>query len=76
MKLELDFLNYATKSDMKNVKDVHTSEFATSLASLKLAVHKVDIDKLKTFPIGIKNPSDVVEKVVKIEKNREKIVKL
>ena len=48
-KLELDFPNYATKSDLKNATGVTTLQFAkkADLASLKSDVDELDIDKLK-----------------------------
>ena len=48
-KLELDFTNYATKSDLKNATGVTTLQFAkkADLASLKSDVDELDIDKLK-----------------------------
>ena len=41
--------NYATKSDLKNGTDVDASDLARNidLASLKLNVYKLDIDKLE-----------------------------
>ena len=48
--VKVDFCNYATKTDLKNVTDgdVDTSSLAlkTNLASLKTEVAKLDIDKL------------------------------
>ena len=48
-KLELDFPNYATKSDLKNATGVTTLQFAkkADLASLKSDFDELDIDKLK-----------------------------
>ena len=60
VKVELDLSNCATKSDLKNVAGVDTSDFATSnfakktdLAHLKYDVDKLDIDKLKNVPSGL-----------------------
>ena len=39
IKVELDLSNYATKTDLKNVKDLK------NLAGLKTEVDKLDIDK-------------------------------
>ena len=49
IKAQLDLSNYATKTDLKNVTHVDVSSFAskTNLASLKIEVDKLDIDKLK-----------------------------
>ena len=45
--VKLNFSNYATKTDLKNIAHVGTSNFAlkTNLASLKSEIHKSDIDK-------------------------------
>ena len=44
--------NYATKTDLKDVTGVDTSKFAknVNLASLKLNVNQLDVDKLKNVP--------------------------
>ena len=69
IKLNLDLVNYATKTDLKNITHVDVSSFAskTNLAALKTEVDKTDTDKLKTTPAdlaqltnGIEN--DVVKK--------------
>ena len=46
--VKVDFSNYATKADIKNISHVDTSSFAlkTNLANLKSEVDKLDIDKL------------------------------
>ena len=48
-KVELDLSKYATKTDLKNPKDVDTSKFPkrVDLANLKSNVDKLDNDKLK-----------------------------
>ena len=46
--VKVNFSNYATKTDLKNVTHVDTSSFAlkkTNLANLKTEVNKLDIDK-------------------------------
>ena len=69
IKLNLDLVNYATKTDLKNITHVDVSSFAskTNLAALKTEVDKTDTYKLKTTPAdlaqltnGIEN--DVVKK--------------
>ena len=57
VKVELDLSNYATKSDLKNVIGVDTSDFAkkTDLAKLKSDVDKLDIDTLKNVPTNLIN---------------------
>ena len=58
--------NYATKTDLKNVTHVDTSNFAlrTNLAGLKTKVGKLDIDKLVPVPIDLSKLSDVVKNYV------------
>ena len=48
IKVELDLSSCATKTDLKNVTHVEVSSFAlkTSVANLKTAVDKIDVDKL------------------------------
>ena len=66
VKVELDFCNYATKSDLKNEACVDTSDFAeekTNLANLKSNVDKLDIDKLKNVPSNLSNFKKKVDKL-------------
>ena len=50
--VKVDFSNYATKSDIKNISYVDTCfALKTNLASLKTEVDKWDIDKLVTVPV-------------------------
>ena len=53
--VKVDFSNYATKADIKNISHVDTSSFAlkTNLATLKTEVDKLDIDKLVPVPIDL-----------------------
>ena len=46
IKVKVDLSNYATKSDLKNVTQVHMSSFTlkANLASLKTEVDKLEID--------------------------------
>ena len=46
--LKVDISNYETKTDLKNLTHVDTSNFAlkTNLASLKTEVDNLDVDKL------------------------------
>ena len=57
--VELDFSNHATKSDLKNVSIVDTSQLPEKddLANLKL-----DIDKLEKVPSGLNNLKSKVDK--------------
>ena len=43
--MKVDLLDYATKTDLKNITHIDTSSFAlkTNLASLKTEVDKLDI---------------------------------
>ena len=63
VKIELDFSNYATKDDVKNITHVDVSSYATktNLAALKSEVDKIDTDKLKTVPADLAKLSNVVK---------------
>ena len=56
--------NYATKTDIKNVSHVDTSNFAlkTNLANLKNEVDKLDIEKLVLIPTDLGKLSNVDKK--------------
>ena len=66
IKVKLDLVNYATKTDLKNITHVDVSSFAskTNLAALKTEVDKLDTDKLKTTPVDLAKLSNVVENEV------------
>ena len=55
--------NYATKTDIKNISHIDTSNFTSksNLASLKTEVGKLDIDKLVPVPVDLSKISDVVK---------------
>ena len=61
--VKVDFSNYATKTDLKNVTHIDTSNFAlnANLANLKTEVDKLDIDKLAPVPVDLSKLSDVVK---------------
>ena len=61
--VKVDFLNYATKADIKNMLHVYTLSFAlkTNLASLKTEFDKLDIDKLVPVLVDLSKLSDVVK---------------
>ena len=63
VKVELDLTNYATKTDLKNITHVNVSSFAskTNLAALKTELDKIDVDKLKTAPVGLAKLINAVE---------------
>ena len=73
IKVELDLANYATKDDVKNIKHVDVSNFATNLAALKSEVDKIDIEKLKTAPADLAKLTNAVvnDLVKKINYNTE-----
>ena len=55
--------NYATKTDIKNISHVDTSNFTlkTNLASLKTEVNKLDIGKLVPISADLSKLSNVVK---------------
>ena len=61
--VKVDFSNYATKTDIKNISHVDTSSFAlkSNLASLKIEVDKLVIAKLLPVPADLRKLSDVVK---------------
>ena len=61
--IRVDFSNYATKTDIKNILNLHTSSFAlkSNLAILKTEVDNLDIDKLVSVPVDLNKLSDVVK---------------
>ena len=63
IKVKLELVNYATKTDLKNIHHADVSSFAskTNLASLKTEVDKIDFDKLKTVPADLAKLSNVVK---------------
>ena len=65
MIVELDLSNYATKANLKNATGVDTSKIAkkVDLASLKVNVDKLEIDKLKNVPTNVSNLKIKVDKL-------------
>ena len=61
--VKVDLSNYATKTDLKNVKHVDTSIFAlkTKLGNLKTEFDKLDIDKLAPVPVDMSKLSDLIK---------------
>ena len=59
--LTVDLLNYATKSDIKNISHFDSFVLKTNLANLKTEVDKLDIDKLIPVPVDLIKLSDVVK---------------
>ena len=69
--VKVDFSNYATNSDIKNISQVDTSSFAlkTNLASPKTEVNKLEIDKLVPVPADLsKKSSKKQSKVMLLKK--------
>ena len=60
---KVDLYNYATKTDLKNVTHVDTSDFPLKkkLANLKTEVDKLDIDKLVPVPVNLSKLSDLLK---------------
>ena len=63
IKVKLDLVNYATKTDLKNITHVDVSSFANkaNLAALKAEVDKIDADKLKTTPADLAKITNAIE---------------
>ena len=63
IKVKLDLVNYATKTDLKNITHVDVSSFAskTNLAALKTEVDKIDVDKLKTAPADLAKLTNAIK---------------
>ena len=55
--LKVELSNYATKAYIKNISHLDTSSFElkSNLASLKIEVDNLDIDKLVPIPIDLSN---------------------
>ena len=64
MKVELDFSNYATETNLKTGTGVDTSKFAKTvdLSNLKSRIDKIDIDKLKNVSTNLSNLKRKVDK--------------
>ena len=60
--VKVDLSNYATNADLKNAAGFDASKLAakSDLASLKLKVDKIDVDKLKAVPDDLSKLSIVV----------------
>ena len=66
VKIELDLSIDATNLELKEATGIDTSNFALKsyLASLKTEVDKIDVEKLKTVPVGLSKLSSVVKNEV------------
>ena len=72
---KVDLSNYATKTDLKTVTHVDTSNFALTknLTSLKTEVDKLDIDKLAPVPADLSKLSVAVKKKTVYDKLAAKV---
>ena len=63
IKVKIDLSNYVTKTDIKNISHVDTSNFAlkSNLANLKSEVDELDMEKLVPIPVDLSKLSDVVK---------------
>ena len=63
IKVKLDLVNYARKTDLKNITHVDVSSFAskTNLAALKTEVDKIDTNKLKTTHADLDKLTNAIE---------------
>ena len=63
IKLKLDLVNCATKTDLKNITHVDVSSFAskTNLTALKTDIDKIVTDKLKTTPADLAKLTNAIE---------------
>ena len=61
--VKVDISNYETKTDLKNVTHVDTSNFAlkTNLASLKTEVDNLDVDKLVSVLFYLSKLSELLK---------------
>ena len=60
VKVELDFFNYATKSDVDKLDIDKLKNVPTNLSNLKSKVDKLDVDKLVPVPVDLSKLRDVV----------------
>ena len=76
-KAELDFSNYATKSDLKSAIGADLSESAkeADLADLKPDIHKLDFGKLETTPDDLSKLTNVVKNEVYDKVMHNKIIR-
>ena len=73
--VKVDFSNYATNWDIKNIAYVDTSSFSlkTNVASLKTEVDKLDIDKSVPVLVDLSKLNDAVKNYVVKKTENEKL---
>ena len=64
--VKVDWSSYATKDDLKDEAGTDTSKLVlkTNWENLKAEIDKIDVDKLKTFPVDLSKLSNVVNNEV------------
>ena len=64
--VKTDLYNYATKTDLKYLTRIRVSKLAakSDLATLKLKIDKLNIDKLVPVPFDLSKLSDAVKMIV------------
>ena len=64
--VKVDLSNYATKTDLKNATGVDASKLAAKcdLTNLETKVDKIDVEKLKTFPVNLSKLRNVINNEV------------
>ena len=74
--VKVDLSNYATRIGLKNISHIDVSSYAlkSNLASLKIEVNKLDIDKLTTVPGDLAKLSNVVKNDVVKKTEYDKLV--
>ena len=76
-KIELDFSNYARKSDIKSATGISRFSKKADSASLKSDVGKLDIDKLETIPADLNKLSNIlINNVIKKAVYAELVIKV
>ena len=74
--VKVDLSNYVTKTNLKNISHIDVSGYAlkSNLASLKIEVDKLDIDKLTPVPGDLAKLSNVVKNDVVKKTEYDKLV--
>ena len=77
IKIESDISKYEAKTNLKEAKNVDTANLESKLclASSKTEVHKIDLDKLKTFPVDLSKLSKAVNNDIVNNTIYDKLIK-